>query len=168
MIRKARREDCSAIAEIYNYYIEHTSVTFEETPINATDIEKRLETVLSAGHCWLVSKSDTSGSIEGYAYSSKWRERSAYRYSAEISVYLHRECTARGLGSQLYQELFKELKNRGIRIVIGGVTLPNEPSVALHAKFGMHKVAHFEKVGFKFGNWLDVAYWQIDLGIHTH
>jgi len=75
-------------------------------------------------------------------------------------VYLGKDCTGRGIGSQLYDELFRLLEAKGVHSAIGGVALPNDASVALHEKFGMHKVAEFEKVGIKFDEWINVAYWQ--------
>ena len=100
----------------------------------------------------------------GYAYATKWKERSAYRFSAEVSVYLSNQVQGRGLGASLYETLFSKLKEGGINTVIGGITLPNPASVALHEKMGMKKVAHFENVGFKFNQWQDVGYWQLSLG----
>jgi L-amino acid N-acyltransferase YncA len=92
--------------------------------------------------------------------ATKWRERFAYRFSVEVTVYLAPTFTGNGVGSQLYDALFSVLKSRSIHSVIGGITLPNLASVALHEKFGLEKVAHFKEVGFKFEQWKDVGYWQ--------
>ncbi len=75
-------------------------------------------------------------------------------------VYLSPKCSGKGIGTKLYQSLFSQLKEKNIHTVIAGITLPNEASVAIHEKFKMNKVAHFEEVGFKFEQWLDVGYWQ--------
>ena len=100
------------------------------------------------------------GHITGYAYATKWKARSAYRFAVETTVYLADGLARQGLGSRLYEELFGLLKERQIHAAIGGIALPNDASVALHEKFGMRKVAHFEQVGFKFGKWVDVGYWE--------
>jgi phosphinothricin acetyltransferase len=157
-IRAATAADADGVAAIYNHYIEQTVVTFEEEPVSAAEIAGRIEGVRSLRLPWLVAEED--GRIVGYAYATKWRDRSAYRFSAESTVYLAPTDTGRGLGSSLYAQLFPMLEARGVHAVMGGITLPNEASVALHEKFEMRKVAHFEAVGFKFDRWLDVGYWQ--------
>ena len=159
MIRAASREDATAIAEIYNHYINNTVVTFEETPVAGEEIANRIAETQSANLPWLVAE-DTSGQVLGYAYASKWKGRCAYRYSVEITVYLAEEATGKGLGSRLYKALFSELKQLSYHTVIGGISLPNPASVALHEKCGLEKVAHFKEVGFKFDRWVDVGYWQ--------
>lgn len=93
----------------------------------------------------------------------KWHARSAYRFCAEVTVYLDPDHTRGGIGSKLYDQLFPILKARVIHTAIGEITLPNEASFALHEEFGFSKVAHFKEVGFKFDRWLDVGYWQRNL-----
>jgi len=161
MIRPATASDASAIARIYNYYIQNTVITFEEQIVSADEIAGRIEAVTSVSLPWLVA--EDAGQITGYAYATKWRPRSAYRFSVELTVYLDPECVGKGLGSQLYTALFALLKDKGVHSVIGGVAQPNPASTALHEKFGMTKVAHFTEVGFKFGKWVDVGYWQATL-----
>lgn len=158
MIRPATTADCEAIARIYNHYILNTVVTFEETAIAAHDIAERLKTVAAASLPWLVSERD--GRVVGYAYAGKWNSRSAYRYSVECTVYLDPAETGRGLGSELYETLFPILRQNQKHLVIAGISLPNDASVALHEKFGLKKAAHFAEVGFKFERWVDVGYWQ--------
>lgn len=157
-IRPATDRDSHAIAAIYNHYIEKTVVTFEETPIEGAEIGARIAKVRSCNLPWLVAEED--GQVSGYAYASPWHPRAAYRRTAEVSVYLAPDATGRGLGSLLYQELFQTLRAKNVHVAIGGVTLPNPASEALHQKFGMQKVAHYREVGRKFGQWLDVGYWQ--------
>jgi phosphinothricin acetyltransferase len=158
LIRTATAADADAIAEIYNHYVHHTVVTFEEQPISGGEMRSRMTDVFAASLPWLVAESD--GRIGGYAYATKWKSRSAYRFSVETTVYLADGLGRQGVGSRLYDELFRRLKGQGIHAAIGGIALPNDASVALHEKFGMRKVAHFEQVGFKFGRWVDVAYWE--------
>lgn len=161
MIRHVLAADAGAIATIYNYYIQETAVTFEETPVTASDILKRIAKIQHAQLPWLVAEENST--LMGYAYAMPWKERSAYRYSVETTVYVARTAVAKGWGTDLYNALFTELRNNSIHVAIGGITLPNPASIALHEKLGMSKVAHFKEVGYKFGKWLDVGYWQIQL-----
>lgn len=157
-IRDATPSDAAALAAIYNHYVRETVVTFEEEPVAAEEMARRLEEVLSASLPWLAAEEE--GRVVGYAYATRWKARSGYRFSAEVTVYLAPDRGGRGIGSKLYGELFPRLEARGIHAVMGGIALPNEASVALHEKFGLRKVAEFKEVGFKFGRWIDVGYWQ--------
>lgn len=158
MIRAAGPADAAAIADIYNHYVTNTIVTFEEEPVATDEMARRMEEVRSASLPWLAA--EERGRIVGYAYATRWRTRSGYRFSAEITVYLGPGQGGRGIGSRLYRELFPLLQTHGVHAVMGGIALPNDASVALHEKLGLRKVAHFEQVGFKFGRWIDVGYWQ--------
>jgi len=162
MIREVQAQDASSISTIYNYYIENTVITFEEEVIAASEILKRITKITDDDLPWFVAE-DELGNILGYAYAAKWRDRFSYRFSVEVTVYLSPEHISKGLGTKLYQVLLDELKRKKIHSAIGGITLPNEGSVALHEKFGMAKVAHFKEVGLKFDRWLDVGYWQVIL-----
>ena len=159
MIRNALDKDIISIAEIYNHYISDTSITFETETISPEDILDRISKVQADNLPWLIAEDDM-GKVIGYAYASKWRERFAYRFSVEVTVYLSPNSSGHGVGTKLYEALFSELRLRSIHSVIGGITLPNKASVALHEKFGLEKVAHFKEVGFKFNQWRDVGYWQ--------
>ncbi|HEX5959987.1 MAG TPA: GNAT family N-acetyltransferase [Rhodanobacteraceae bacterium] len=149
--------DAPSICAIYNHYVTGTIVTFEEQSVAAGDMQVRMAAVL-AGFPWLVLECD--GLVAGYAYASPWKTRSGYRFAAEASIYLAPAWMGRGLGCALYQSLLDDLRARNIHCVIGGAALPNAASVALHEKLGFTKVAHFRGNGFKFGRWIDVAYWQ--------
>lgn len=162
IIRAVQTQDASSICDIYNEYIKNTVVTFEEQPISAADIVKRITQITADGLPWLVAQ-DPQGNIVGYAYAAKWRDRFSFRFTVEITVYLPANQTSKGLGTQLYRVLFAELHARKIHSAIGGITLPNPASVALHEKFGMVKVGHFAEVGLKFDRWLDVGFWQVTL-----
>jgi L-amino acid N-acyltransferase YncA len=157
-IRAATVADATSIAEIYNHYITKTVVSFEEEAVPPGEMARRMAGVWSASLPWLVA--EVGGQVAGYAYAGKWNGRCAYKLSAEITVYLDPSHTGRGIGSRLYDELFSILRQRGMHVVIGGIALPNEASVALHEKFGLEKVAHFKEVGYKFDRWIDVGYWQ--------
>jgi L-amino acid N-acyltransferase YncA len=158
MIRPACASDADTIARIYNHYVANTIVTFEEEAVSPGQISDRINETRVEGLPWLVAEDD--GAVVGYAYASKWKGRCAYRHSVEVTVYLSHLATSRGWGSSLYTALFSELEALGVHVAIGGIALPNEASIALHEKFGMGKVAHFQEIGFKFGQWVDVGYWQ--------
>lgn len=157
MIRDCVAEDAVRIAEIYNYYVQNTVISFEEEPITAEMMLERM-TKITQSLPWLVYEDE--GVVIGYGYASPWKERAAYRHSVECSVYLDREKVRRGIGTELYHALVDRLKALSVHCIIGGVALPNDASVGLLEKFGFEKVAHFKEVGMKLGKWVDVAYWQ--------
>jgi L-amino acid N-acyltransferase YncA len=157
MIRPAITADAAAICGIYNHYVLETTITFEEGAVPPAEMESRLHETLPSLP-WLVWEDDA---IRGFAYASKWKGRCAYRHSAEVTVYLDPESTGRGIGTRLYEALLADLRQRSFHAVIGGIALPNPASIALHKRLGFRKVAHFEQVGWKFGRWIDVGYWQL-------
>lgn len=161
VVRPATQDDAAALAAIYNHYIAETIVTFEEEPVDAAEMWQRVEEVRAQSFPWLVAEQD--GAVAGYAYATRWKVRRGYRFSAEISVYLAPERIGRGLGSVLYARLITLLRERGLHAVIGGIALPNDASIALHERLGFRKVAHFEQTGWKFGRWIDVAYFELIL-----
>ncbi|MBI3567993.1 MAG: N-acetyltransferase [Gemmatimonadetes bacterium] len=158
MIRSATVADADAIARIYNHYVTDTIVTFEETPLPADEMARRIGLTLGGSWPWFVLEDD--GRVQGYAYASPWKSRIGYRFTLESTVYLDPASTGRGFGSELYTALFADIATREVHAVVGGIALPNEASVRLHERFGMTKVAHFPEVGLKFGRWIDVGYWQ--------
>ena len=158
MIRPALAADAEAIAGIYNHYVRDTLVTFEEDAVPVPEMARRLAEIEQDHLPWIVY--EEGDCVVGYACASRWKGRCAYRYSVEVSIYLDPAAKGRGIGTQLYEVLLAQLKVRGKHTVIGGIALPNPASVALHEKFGMTQVANFRQVGFKFGQWIDVGYWQ--------
>ncbi|MDR2102673.1 MAG: GNAT family N-acetyltransferase [Treponema sp.] len=158
MIRPVKIGDARAIAEIYNYYIEHTVITFEETPLSPADMENRIRNI-TAHYPWFVY--EEAGEPIGYTYINKWKERSAYRFAAEDSLYLKHGWEGRGLGGKLMAALLEAVKKTDIHSVTAGITLPNERSVALHEKWGFIKAACFKEIGYKQERWLDVGYWEL-------
>ena len=157
-VRDATPDDAAAIAAIYNHYVLTTTISFEEHAASAADFHARMGAVHAAGLPWLVAVVD--GAVAGYAYATPWRVRSAYRFSVESSVYVSHQTPRRGLGRALYLELIERLRAAGRHLIIGGIALPNDASVALHEGMGFEKVAHFSEVGRKFDRWVDVGYWQ--------
>ena len=156
-IRAATAGDADAIARIYRPIVETTTISFEEVAPEADEIARRIVSTTRT-HPWLVACSGET--ISGYAYASRHRERSAYRYSADVSVYVASEARGLGIGSALYTELLEQLSKRGFHRAFAGITLPNDISVALHRKFAFEPVGVYKEVGYKFGQWLDVAWWQ--------
>jgi L-amino acid N-acyltransferase YncA len=161
MIRDIRTSDIGTVTSIYNHYIENSIVTFEEEPLSPDIMGKRIE-VVHENYPWIVY--GENGNVLGYAYASRFRERAAYRYSAGITVYVDRNHTGKGIGTGLYKELLHQVNRLELKAVYGCIALPNPGSVRLHEKFGFSKVAHLTNVGFKFGRWLDVGYWELQLG----
>ena len=160
-IRPAQARDAEAIAKIYNHYVLNTMITFAAVVVSVDERAKRINDIVATDLPWLVA--EENGRIVGYAYASKWKARAAYRYTLESTVYLAPDQVTKGVGTKLYDELFAQLRKKSIHVVMGVIALPNESSVILHEKFGMHKAAHFSEVGYKFNRWLDVGYWQVML-----
>jgi L-amino acid N-acyltransferase YncA len=158
MIREATFADAEAIADIYNYYILNTVITFELDPVTPHEIIRRMETYREVDP-YLVH--EEKGEVIGYAYVSRFRERTAYENSVESTIYLKNGSGGKGLGTRLYSELLSQVSLQR-HIIIGGIALPNDASVRLHEKCGFRKVAHFSEVGRKFGKWIDVGFWQRD------
>jgi L-amino acid N-acyltransferase YncA len=157
LIRPCTLEDAAALCHLYNHYIRNTVITFEEAPIDAAEMEHRIESY-TQHYPWYICEVDTR--VVGYAYASKWKERAAYKHSVEVSVYVAQDAARQGYGKALYSQLIAALSGAGCHALIGGIALPNAASVGLHEHFGFQKVAHFPEVGFKFGRWVDVGYWQ--------
>jgi phosphinothricin acetyltransferase len=160
-LRTASLDDATAVAEIYRPYVEETPITFEATPPDADAVAERIRETLET-HPWFVAERD--GRTIGYAYASRLRDRPAYRWRAELSVYLDRRERGRGVGSALYRALLATLDRQGFRSAYGVVTLPNPESVAFHESFGFERVARFPEVGHKLGEWHDVAWYERPLG----
>lgn len=156
-IRPVHFEDAEAICAIYNHYVRNTTISFEEEEVVPSEMSRRIVDVTETLP-WLVIENE--GVVDGYAYATKWRARSAYRFSVEISVYLSPDAIGKGYGVSLYTNLMEQLATLGVHAVIAGIALPNEKSIKLHEKMGLKKVAHFEQVGFKNQQWVDVGYWQ--------
>jgi L-amino acid N-acyltransferase YncA len=158
-IRKATLEDAAQIAEIYNYYIKTSHATFELETIDAAEMQSRISETFQKNYPFFVCVENEE--IVGYAYGRYFRPRRAYMHSIEVSVYIKNGAEAKGIGTRLYEKLLHEILQKDFHAIIAGISLPNDASVKLHEKFGFEKVAHFREVGFKFGRWIDVGYWEL-------
>ncbi|RME80036.1 MAG: N-acetyltransferase family protein [Caldilineae bacterium] len=160
-VRAATPDDAVALARIYGPYVRDSIVTFEEVPPTPADMAQRLQMTLDASLPWLVA--ERGGEVRGFAHASRWKGRCAYRFAVEVTVYVEQGYAGLGIGSLLYGRLLPQLRDGGMHTALAGIALPNPASIALHEKFGFRKVAHFRQVGFKFGRWIDVGYWQLML-----
>src|SRR5215203_3339464 len=157
-IRNVNPDDAAQIAEIYNYYIKNTHQTFETESLSAEDMRERI-IQFSADYPCVVAEED--GKIYGYAFATQFKMRQAYEFSAEVSIYVKADEKQKGIGSQIYEKLFEELRQTDIHALIAGISLPNDGSVRFQEKLGFEKVAHFKEVGYKLGRWVDVGYWEL-------
>jgi L-amino acid N-acyltransferase YncA len=164
VIRQARRDqDAAACLDIYAPYVSDTAVSFEEEIPSAAAFLDRVRRT-SMTHPWLVL--EDAGRIVGYAYGAPHRSRAAYRWAAEVTVYVARSHHRRGVGRQLYDELMRRLRGQGMRVACAGVTLPNDASIALHRAVGFQPVGIYRQIGWKHGAWHDVSWWQLALARH--
>lgn len=156
MIRAAHADDFDAIAAITNHYITTTAIHFAYEPVTADAL--RASWHAHPGHPFLVE--DPGDAVIAYAKSGPWRERAAYRWTAEVGIYVSPQARGRRIGSVLYAALLDELAAAGFRSAVAGITLPNPASLALHARLGFDPVGTFRDAGHKHGAWHDVAFFQ--------
>lgn len=135
----------------------HTAISFEATVPSVEEFARRISNVLEK-HVWLVA--EEQGEIIGYAYSSPHRERPAYQWAADVSVYLVETAQGKGIGRQLYDILFKLMLHQGYFKCYAGIALPNAPSIRLHESFGFSFLGKYSQVGYKNGSWHDVGWWE--------
>lgn len=160
-VRTVVDSDFAAIAELTNVYIETTSIHFGYDPVTPEELRSAWFPKRDR-YPFLVAQ-DEAGRFLGYAKAGVWRERTAYQWTAEVGIYVVRANQGQGIGRALYRALIHACRERGFHSLIGGITLPNEASVRLHESCNFEKVAHFERVGWKFGQWHDVGFWQLML-----
>ena len=160
MVRPVKESDAEVMCRIYNKYVAGTTITFEETPLHVDEMVSRVKNV-TQDYPWLVYEEKER--VIGYTYASRWKERSAYRYSVETGTYIDSDFVGKGIGTVLKGELLKALRGTSIHSVLCGIALPNQASIALCEKYGFVKVAHLKEVGYKLGRWVDVGYWELIL-----
>jgi phosphinothricin acetyltransferase len=164
MIRPADTRDAAEIAEIYRPFCEESCVSFETEAPDAPEISARIERI-SRRFPWLVS--EIGGAVAGYAYASPHRERAAYRWAVEVTVYVHSGFQGQGVGRSLYERLFGHLRDQGFFKAYAGILVPNPASQAFHEAMGFALVGIYKKVGYKLGAWRDVGWWELALQPET-
>ena len=160
MIRDLHINDAQELLSIYNYYVLNTTVTFDIEPLSIDAFLAKLK-LISADYPFIVFEENNE--ILGYAYGSKFRPKPAYNYVVESTVYVKHTAHGKQIGTKLYAELLKQLKETNLHTVLGVLTIPNDASIKLHEKFGFEQVANLKEVGFKFGEWQHVGIWQLKL-----
>jgi len=160
IIRIASEDDAADIAAIYTPFCRETPVSFETEAPTVDEMRRRIAKTLKS-YPWLVC--DDDGLVLGYAYASQHRERAAYRWSVDVSVYVREGNRRSGLGRALYTSLLAVLRLQGFHNALAGATLPNEGSVALHEGMGFEAVGTYRDIGFKCDAWHDVRWWQLKL-----
>ncbi len=157
VIRSASVADAPSIQAIYAPYVEWTIISFEEVPPSVEEMALRIAACLEA-YPYLVAERE--GRVVGFAYGGRHRTRPAYRWSVDVSIYVAEHERRSGIGRALYDDLLSKLADQGYHAAFAGIGLPNPASIALHEALGFEPVGVYREVGFKFGRWHDVGWWQ--------
>lgn len=160
VVRRATPDDAAAIAAIYAPIVADTWISFEEIPPTESQMRARIETV---GGWFPFLCCEREGELAGYAYASRHRERAAYRWSIDVSAYVHERFRRGGVARRLYEALFEIVTRQGYYNAFAGITLPNEASVAFHRDLGFAEVGCYRNVGYKLGAWRDTLWLQREL-----
>ena len=163
MIRPATLDDLPGLTEIYNYYVVNTPITFDLEPWSVDRRRAWFDDFAEKGpHRLFVA--EEAGRVLGYACSHGFRPKKAYETTVETTIYLAHDATGRGIGRALYDALFDALRGEDLRMLVAGITLPNDASVALHAAFGFQRIGIMHAVGRKFGRYWDVLWTEKEFG----
>jgi phosphinothricin acetyltransferase len=158
-IRPAAAADLPQLTELYNHYVEHTSITFDMQPFTPEQRQAWFdEHTNGSRRIRLLVAADDEGKVTGYATTSRFRPKAAYDTTVEASVYCSPDCVGQGIGTRLYTELFRSIAGEDINRIVAGVTMPNPASLALHRRFGFTEVGLFSSVGRKFDRYWDVVW----------
>jgi phosphinothricin acetyltransferase len=157
LVRPASEQDAPAVAAIYAPFVTDTAITFETEPPGPAQIAERIR---AGGDLYPWYVAEAGGKVVGYAYATRFRDRSAYRFAVETTVYLDPAAQRQGIGRRLYEQLFETLTAQGFTQAIAAITLPNDASVRLHEAVGFEPAGVYRQVGYKLGRWLDVGLWQ--------
>jgi phosphinothricin acetyltransferase len=160
MIRAIESQDVQACLEIYSPFITHSAVSFELDVPTLSEFQQRVSQI-TRKYPWLVAIENNE--VLGYAYASNYRDRLAYQWNVEVSVYVHADQKQKKIGQTLYTELLRLLQLQGFCKAFAVIAIPNEASVKFHAHMGFKEFALYEKVGFKVGKWHDVLWMQYEL-----
>jgi phosphinothricin acetyltransferase len=158
MIRPVTPKDAEAVCAIYNYYILNTTATFEEEPVNAAEMETRIQNV-TKDFPWYAY--EENGEVTAYAYLHYYHTRSAYRFTVEDSIYVKNDLRRHGIGTQLLNLLISDAKKLGSHSIMAILGVPNPASEALHRKCGFQKIAEMDEIGYKFDRWANVGLWKL-------
>lgn len=168
-VRPARTEDAAAIAAIYAPYVQGGTVSFETDAPDARAMAKRM--AASGGlYPWIVATpgkgdgAEDDAGVLAYAYATQFRDRPAYRWTVETSLYVAGGVQGQGIGRLLYEALIDTLRAQGFTQAIAVVSLPNDQSIKTHEAVGFRRAGVYREIGFKLGRWIDVGFWQCALG----
>ena len=157
----AAPEDAAAVCALYNWYVRHGVQTFQYTPSTVEDYRANIEEVLQHAPFLLAESAD--GRLRGFACAHPWHSRTAYAWDVELTVYCAHDCVGQGVGGRLYKALLDGVRQRGYCNAVALVTGQNKESCAFHKALGFKKIGVEPRTGYKFGQWLDLAYWWMDL-----
>ncbi len=163
-VRLATEADAAGCLAVYAPYVRETAVTFETEPPTVEELARRIAAAQRHSSWWVA---DVAGHVAGYAYATRFRDRAAYDWAAEVTVYVDAAFHRRQLARQLYGALLDGLIQQGFCAALAGIALPNEASVRLHEGFGFRQVGLLPNVGFKHGRWHDVGWWHRQLAPPT-
>lgn len=161
IVRDFQARDIEPACALTNEFIVRTAVHFDTVPATVEEFGARWAR-RDERFPWVAAELD--GRFAGYCKAGRWRERDAYSRTVETGVYVERDARRTGVASALYRALLDRLKRNGFRVVVAGITLPNDASVRLHERLGFVRAGVFHAVGFKFNTWHDVGFWELDLG----
>lgn len=162
MIRKVREQDAGAIAAIYAHHVLHGTASYDMEPPSADDTLAKIRRILGASWPFLIA--DEDGQVAGYAYATQFRDRAAYAWTCENSIYVHPDRQGRGIGKSLLRELCRSSEEFGFRQMIAVIGGAEPASIALHDACGFNEVGRLRAAGWKHGRWLDNVYMQMALG----
>lgn len=165
-VRPATVDDAAAIADIYRPYVERGVVSFE---LDAPDVDTMRDRMAASDgrFAWLVVTEGKGGPLRGYAYAAPFRDRPAYRYAIETTIYLESGAQGQGYGRHLYDALIDTVRAQGFTHAFGVIALPNEQSIRLHESVGFQRTGILREAGYKDGRWIDVGFWQCELNDAT-
>jgi phosphinothricin acetyltransferase len=161
LIRDASEDDAAAVQAIYAHHVLHGTASYDLEPPPAEGIRDKIRWVLGQGWPFLVAEAD--GELAGYAYATQFRDRAAYRFTAEDSIYVHPDHMRRGVGKALLDVLIERCSSLGFRQLIAVIGGAEPASIALHSACGFHEAGRLHAVGWKKERWLDSVYMQLEL-----
>ena len=156
------QEDIEGIRSIYNHFITETAVSFETMPLTAGEMRERLSQIDAEGHVCFVCK-DAGQRVVGFVWLHSWNWREAFKYTAELTIYVAPGFDGHGIGTALMEKIIDHARTHNLHTLVSCITMPNDASVRLHEKFGFERVAYFKEVGYKNASWHDVCHMQLML-----